>query len=62
MEFTRVIEEVDTRIVSASDPELTVDMVRSDATLDARSDPEVDDPAFARSCLCAPQWTSGMVV
>jgi len=40
MEFTR-----DKRMVSASDPELTVDIVRSDATLEARSDPDVEEPA-----------------
>lgn len=55
IEFTRVIEEVERRIVSASDAELIVDIVRSDATLDPRSEPEVDDPACPKSCSCAPQ-------
>lgn len=62
MEFVRLIEDVDSRIVSASDAELIVDIVRSDATLEALSEPEVDDPARPKSCLCAPQWISGIEV
>lgn len=54
-ELTRVIEDEDRRMVSVSEPELNVDIVRREAMLDARSEPEVDDPAFPMSCLCAPQ-------
>lgn len=55
IEFARVIDELERRIVSVSDDELIVDSVRRDAMLDARSEPEVDDPALPKSCLCAPQ-------
>jgi len=51
---------VDDRIVSVSLSELIVDMVRSDTTLDALSEPE--DGAMPMSCLCAPQWTSDIDV
>ena len=54
-ELTRVIEDEDRRMVSVSEPELIVDIVRREAMLDARSEPDVDDPAFPMSCLCAPQ-------
>ena len=61
-ELTLVIEDAEKRIVSASEPELKVDMVRSEAMLDRRSEPEFDDVASPMSCLCAPQWTSGIEV
>jgi hypothetical protein len=52
-------EEVDSRIVSVSDPEeLIVDIVRSEAALDSPS----DEGAKPISCLCAPQWMSGIDV
>jgi hypothetical protein len=67
---TLVKDDAEKRIVSASEPEaeLTVDMVdivdmvRSDAMLDRRSEPEFDDAVSPISCLCAPQWTSGIEV
>lgn len=49
IEFTREIDEVDSRMVSVSDAELIVDIVRSDAMLEARSEPEVDEPAGPKS-------------
>jgi hypothetical protein len=61
-ELTLVMDDAEQRIVSASDPELMVDMVRSEATLDRRSDPELDDVASPLSWLCAPQCTSGIDV
>ena len=60
------MEDVDKRIVSASEPELEieliVDIVRSDAILDALSESEREDAPMPRSCLCAPQWISGIAV
>ena len=54
---------VDKRIVSASELELIVDIVRSDAILDALSESECDDVAARpTSYLWAPQWISGMEV
>lgn len=55
VELARMKEVVDERIVSVSLPELIVDIVRSDAMLDALSEPEVEDCAIPMSCLCAPQ-------
>jgi hypothetical protein len=55
-------EAVDIRIVSVSEVvELIVDMVdivRSEAALESPS----EDAATPISCLCAPQWISGMAV
>ena len=39
-----------------------VDIVRSDAILDALSESECEDAATPISCLCAPQCISGMEV
>lgn len=55
IELTRVKDVVDDRIVSVSLPELIVDIVRSDAILEALSEPDVDEGAIPMSCLCAPQ-------
>jgi hypothetical protein len=52
VEFTRVIPD---RIVSVSELELIVDIVRNDAILDALPEPECEDAAIPLSCLCAPQ-------
>lgn len=63
IELVRAIDEVDKRIVSASElHELIVDIVRSDAALDALPESERDDAPIPASCLCAPQWISGMDV
>ena len=53
IEFTRVLP---LRIVSVSELlELIVDIVRSDAILDALSESECEEAAMPMSCLCAPQ-------
>lgn len=57
------MDDVDSRIVSVSELELAVelanelivDMVRSDAILDALSESDCEDPPRPISCLCAPQ-------
>jgi hypothetical protein len=60
IEFTRVIL---LRIVSASELlELIVDIVRSDAILEALVESEYEDAAMPMSCLCAAQWISGIDV
>lgn len=42
---------VDNRMVSVSDPELIVDIVRSDAILDALSESDCEDAPIPMSCL-----------
>ena len=59
IELTCVVPD---RIVSVSELlELIVDMVRSEAMLDALSESEYD-VAIPTSCLGAPQWILGMDV
>lgn len=60
MELTRAVYVVDIRIVSVSESELIVelmvDIVRSDAMLEALSESDCEDAPMPISCLCDPQW------
>jgi hypothetical protein len=62
LELDWVVDDPGRRMVSVSELELIVDMVRKDTTLDALSESVVDEGATMSSGLYAPQWKSGIEV